>query len=145
MARKILAIIAGVVTGFIIVFIGDATVRAVDPPPLGLNYMDKNVMMDYITTIPTYVLVIMVLFWMISAFTGGLVSAVICKREWRSCALITGSILLASALLNLIMTAPAHPAWMWIAALAGYVPAALLGGYLVRPNTIKEPLIPEKK
>src|SRR3954468_18168648 len=106
MAKKILAIIAGVITGFIIVFIGDATVKAMYPPPLGLNYMDKNLMMDYVARIPKYVLVILVIFWMLSAFTGGLVAAFINKAEWKSCALITGSILLAAALLNLVMTAP---------------------------------------
>ena len=135
MAKKILAIIAGVVTGFIIVFIGDATVHAMNPPPLGLNYMDKNLMMDYVAHIPKYVLVILVIFWMLSAFTGGLVAAVINKVEWKFCALITGSILLAAALLNLVLTAPSHPMWMWIAALVGYIPAALLGGWMMRPKT----------
>jgi hypothetical protein len=134
MAKKILAIIAGVITGFLIVFIGDATVHAINPPPLGLNYMDKNVMVNYVATIPTWVLVVMVIFWMLSAFTAGVVAGVIDKPEWKSCSLITGSILLAAALLNLIMTAPSHPMWMWIAALVGYVPAALLGGWLMRPK-----------
>jgi hypothetical protein len=130
MAKKILAIIAGVITGFIIVFIGDATVHAINPPPLGLNYMDKNVMMNYVANIPVYVLVIMCIFWLLSAFTGGLVASVIRKSEWRFCALVTGGILLAAAILNLALVP--HPIWMWAVALIGYLPMALLGGSLVR-------------
>src|SRR5688572_15722228 len=132
MARKILAIIAGVITGFIIVFIGDATVHAMDPPPMGLNYMDKNVMKDYVASIPMYILVIMCIFWLLSAFTGGLVAALIKRSEWRFCALVTGGILLAAAILNLALVP--HPMWMWIVALVGYLPAALIGGSLVSPK-----------
>ncbi len=134
MARRILAIILGVVAGIIIVFIGDATVHSINPPPLGLEYMDKNVMNDYIAKIPTYVMVIMVIFWLLSSFVAGLVAALVKRSEWKKVALITGSILLATALLNLALVS--HPIWMWIVALAGYIPAAMLGGYLVRPKTL---------
>jgi hypothetical protein len=130
--KKVLAIIAGVISGFLMVFIGDAIVHAINPPPLGLNYMDKNVMLNYVKTIPQYILVIMTLFWILSSFVGGLVTAVIVRIEWKSAALTTGGILLAAALLNLVMTAPAHPMWMWIVALVGYLPAALLGAWIIR-------------
>jgi hypothetical protein len=130
--KKILSIVAGVVTGFVIVFIGDATSHAMNPPPLGLNYMDKNVMMDYVSKIPTYVLVVMVIFWLLSSLLGGLISALLNKTEWKRNSLTTGAILMAAAILNLVMIT--HPAWMWIAVLAGYLPMALLGGWLVRPK-----------
>jgi hypothetical protein len=132
--KKVFSIVAGVITGFAIVFIGDATSHAMNPPPLGLNYMDKNVMMDYVAKIPTYVLVIMVIFWLASSFLGGLVSALIQKTEWKRNSLTTGAILMAAAILNLIMIT--HPVWMWITVLAGYLPAALLGGWLMRPKTV---------
>ena len=129
--KKVLAIIAGVVSGFLIVFVGDAVIHALHPMPLGLNYMDKTVMMNYVENIPKYLLVMMVCFWALSAFIGGLVATLIEKVQWKSACMSTGGILLAAAMLNLIMTAPSHPLWMWVAALVLYLPSALLGGWLI--------------
>jgi hypothetical protein len=134
MIKKILAIIAGILTGFIIVFIGDATTHKLHPVPDGINYMDKNAMKDYITTIPTWVFVIMILFWVLSSFLGGLVSARINRAGWKSSATITGAILMGAALLNLALMP--HPLWMWLAVIALYIPAALAGGYLVRGTAV---------
>lgn len=130
--KKVFSIVAGVTTGFVIVFMGDASTHALHPVPLGLNYMDKNVMLDYIATIPTYIRVIMMAFWLLSSFFGGMVSARLYRAEWKKSALTTGCILMAASLLNLIMTTPAHPTWMWIGALAGYIPLAFIGGWLVK-------------
>lgn len=128
--KRSLSVIAGVIVGIILVFIGDSTTRALNPPPVGINFMDKNVMNQYISTIPTYIFIIMVLFWLFSSFIGGMLAARLNRVEWRVSALITGSILMVAAILNLVMIS--HPVWMWIAVLAGYIPAALLGGMLGR-------------
>jgi hypothetical protein len=128
--KKILAIVAGVVTGFIVTFIGDATVHAIHPLPSGLNFMDKSVMTTYIASIPTYVFVIMIIFWALSAFFGGMLAARICRPEWKRVSLSTGAILMAAAILNLIMIS--HPLWLWVVTLLIYLPAAFLGGWLVR-------------
>lgn len=87
--KKVISIILGVITGFVIVFIGDATTHALNPPPLGLNFMDKNVMMAYVATIPTYIMIIMMLFWIVSSFMGGLVAARLNRNEWKRSGLIT--------------------------------------------------------
>jgi hypothetical protein len=130
--KKVLSIIAGVITGFVIVFIGDAVSHSLNPMPVGLNYMDKSVMVAYVASIPTYVLVIMVIFWMLSSFLGGMLAARINRPEWKRACLVTGAILMAAALLNLALIP--HPLWMWIAALIGYIPMAYLGGMLVKPK-----------
>jgi hypothetical protein len=133
--KRVLAVIAGVITGFVVIFVGDATAHSLHPMPLGLNHMDKNVMLNYIAGIPKYVMVVLVVFWLLSAFLGGLVAGFLFKSQWRSAAATTGAILLAANLLNLIMTAPAHPVWMWICAIAGILPFAFIGGWIVRPKT----------
>lgn len=132
--RKILSVVTGVVAGIAIVFVGDATIHAINPPPVGLNYLDKNVMVAYVAGIPTYVLVIMLLFWMLSSFTGGLLAGWINRPEWKSSAMITGGILLAAAVLNMVLVS--HPLWIWIAALVLYLPSAMLGGWLVNRNNV---------
>ena len=131
--KKVISIVAGVATGFIVVFIGNATKQAINPPPLGINFMDKNVMQAYVASIPTYVMVIMVIFWLCSSFLGGMVAARLNRAEWKRASLITGSILMAAAIFN--MTLMPHPLWMWITALAGYIPAAFIGAWLQQPKS----------
>ena len=135
--KKVFAIVTGVVAGFAIVFIGDATTHALSPVPNGLDYTNRDEMRAYIESIPMYVLVIMVVFWLASSFLGAMLAARIYRFEWKRTALITGGILMAAAILNLAMIP--HPGWMWIAVIAGYIPAALLGGWLVRPKTVPLP------
>lgn len=128
--KRIIGIVTGVACGFVIVFCGDAITHALHPVPYGFNYADSSAMQHYISGIPRYIFLLMTFFWLLSAFCGGLVSALITKTEWKRSSLTTGAILLAAALLNLVMTTPAHPLWMWLAALAGYIPAAFLGGWM---------------
>lgn len=135
--KKLLAIVSGVIAGFVIVFIGDATVHALNPLPSSLDPSNRNEIGSYITTIPTYVLVVMTIFWLGSSFLGAMLAARINRADWKHTALITGSILMAASILNLALLP--HPAWMWITALCGYVPFALLGGWFVRPKTVLLP------
>ena len=130
--KRVLAIITGIVTGFIIVFIGDATVHALYAPPKGVDYNNREAMRELMNAVPMYVLIVMLLFWLGSAFLGAMLAARINRVAWKQTALITGSILMAAALLNMALVP--HPAWMWIVVLAGYIPVALLGGWLVRPK-----------
>jgi len=135
--KRLFAIILGVVAGIAIVFIGDSTCKALSPLPKGLDSGNRDEMRIFIDSIPIYVLVIMTIFWLGSSFLGAMLAVKINRVYWKQTALITGGILLALALLNLIMTP--HPAWMWLAALMGYLPVALLGGYLARPKSVPLP------
>lgn len=135
--KRVFAIIIGVVAGFAIIFIGDATTHALSPLPHGLDYTNRAEMREYIASVPLYVLIIMVIFWLASSFLGAMLASRLHRIEWKRTSLITGGILMAAAILNLAMLP--HPGWMWISALAGYIPAALLGGWLVRPTTVKLP------
>jgi hypothetical protein len=121
MARKVLSVIAGVITGFVFVFIGGATANKVGDA--GSRDQDS-------ATAPGYVLVIMVVFWLLSAFFGGMIAARINRVQWKQSAAIVSAILLGTALLGLAMNP--RPIAMWIAALLLYLPVGLLGGYLVR-------------
>ena len=129
MARKIISVIAGVIVGFLFVFIGDSVCMRLYAPPIGLNPMDQINYNNSIAGIPTYVMVIMLLFWMLSAFFGGLVTSIINKAGWKKSSLATGGILLAASILNMINVS--HPTWMVISAVILYIPMAYLGGMVV--------------
>jgi hypothetical protein len=128
MKRKVLAVIAGVITGFIFVFIGDATANKMNISG-SINQADDAT--------PGYVLVLLVIFWLLSAFFGGMVASRINRLQWKQSAIITGAILLGAALLSLAMNQ--RPVAMWIAALLLFLPVALLGGYLVGGKSIRIP------
>ena len=138
MLKRIIAVITGVVVGFIVVFIGDATTHKLNGghAPDG---MDREALSGYVSNIPVYVLVIMVLFWMLAAFLGGFIAAKINKDSWKQVSLITGGILFAATLLNLAMIP--HPAWMWIAAVVLIIPAAFLGGKIALPKVLSPPAV----
>lgn len=118
-------------------FIGDATTHALNPVPKGIDYTNRDEMRQYIASIPLYVLIIMIIFWLGSSFLGSMLAARIHRAGWKRTALITGGILMAASILNLAMLP--HPGWMWVATVAGYIPAALLGGWLVRPQSVSLP------
>lgn len=130
--KKILSIVAGVVVGFVIVFIGDATTHALSPIPANLNVTDKSAIANYISSIPLYVMIIMAIFWLFSTFIAAMLAARINRSEWKNTALITGSILMAASILNLMLIP--HPLWMWLVVIIGYLPVSLLAGYLIRPK-----------
>jgi hypothetical protein len=135
--KKVFAMATGVVTGFVLVFIGDATTHSLSPVPKGLDYTNRADMRDYIASIPMYVLVIMVIFWLASSFLGSMMAARINRTDWKRTGLATGGILMAAAVLNLALLP--HPLWMWIVTLIGYLPAAFLGSWLVKPRVVELP------
>ncbi len=129
MLKRILSVIAGIATGFVVVFIGDSITHIINPPPAGLNFEDKNAINHYAASIPTYVLVLMLFFWILSSFLGGLVAAKINPDRWKVSSSITGALLMIAAILNMLLIP--HPIWMMIASVILYIPAAYLGGKLV--------------
>lgn len=131
--RKVISVILGVVTGFIIIFIGDATTHALYPVPPGLDYANREQVRAFVDSVPMVVKIIMVVFWLGSAFLGAMLASRINRNDWKRTSIITGSILLAAALLNLAMVP--HPAWMWLVAILGYIPTAFFAGWLVKPKT----------
>jgi len=129
MARTIISVIGGVIIGLIFVFIGDSVCMRLYEPPIGLNPLDQVNFSNYAKSIPTYVLAVMLVFWMLSTFFGGMISALINREAWKKSSLITGSVLLAASILNMINVP--HPTWMVITAVVLYIPAAYLGGVVV--------------
>ena len=123
-----MAVIAGVLTGILLVFIGDGASHSLFPPPAGINFHKREEFIKYISAIPAQAFILMLAFWLLAAFFGGFVSSKINNANWRRSSIITGIILLAATVLNLFMIP--HPLWMVISAVALTIPAAWLGGKL---------------
>lgn len=128
MKKNLLAIFAGIVTGFVVVAIGDAINHQAFPPPEGIDFNDKAALEKLMLTMPTWVLGCMLLSWLVAAFAGGFVAGKINKEGWKKSCLITGIVLLAGAVANMILIP--HPVWMMAGAGIGYIPCAYAGGRL---------------
>lgn len=102
MKKRILSVMAGVVAGFITVSIGDAITQQLYPAN-GLNYQDKEALKNFITQLPTTCFIIMLGFWCLSSFIGGLVAGKVNPDSWMRSSLLTGLILLAAAVGNMVM------------------------------------------
>jgi hypothetical protein len=128
MFKRIFSVFVGLVTGIIIVMIGDASIHILFPNPEGINLNHKEAIESFMKSVPTSILIIMLSFWILSSFLGGYVAGKINKTEWKISAIITGSALMIVAILNML-TIP-HPMWMVLLSVILYIPASYIGGKL---------------
>jgi uncharacterized membrane protein required for colicin V production len=136
MLNRILAVVVGIITGFLIVTFGDLIVHQFIIVPDDLNVLDKKSMADFVGHIPTIFLITMVGYWLLSSFVGAMIASIINRNGWRNTSLIVGAILMSGAVSNLIIIP--HPSWMLVVSAIGYLPFALLGGkitsMLIKPK-----------
>ncbi|MGZ3921615.1 MAG: hypothetical protein ACXVNO_03530 [Bacteroidia bacterium] len=128
MGRKILSVIAGVLTGILLIFVGEGASHSFFPPPQNIDFHNKEAFTAYVTSIPPQVFTLILAFWLLAAFFAGFVSSKINKANWKRSSIITGTILLAGTILNLFMIP--HPIWIIISAVLLTIPAAYFGGKL---------------
>lgn len=128
MGRNILAVVAGLITGMILIAAIEYVGHQIYPLPEGLDMHDPDAIRAYLETAPTGSLWMVILAYAIGAFDAGLVSSVIARQDSRRVALICGLFLLAFGLINLFLIP--HPAWFWVLSLAVFLPSAYLGSLL---------------
>lgn len=132
MGRKILAVLAGMITGGLIVMIFDELSHLIAPPPEGLDFTDKEAITEFMKTVPVSAFLVMLAGWLLSAFSGAFVASKIVPLSWKSVSLLTGGILMLGAIMNMVMLP--HPVWMMVIGILGYFPLAWLGGKLAGRN-----------
>ncbi len=133
MLKTLLAIIVGISAGFVTVIAGDYLIHFIQPPPTDLTPGDSAAFAAYIDSIPFFVLFLLQLVWLASAFIGGFAASAIDKANWQRSTMISGLLLLAAAGIN--MTMIEHPLWMWIVSITFYPPLAWVGGGLAQKFT----------
>lgn len=128
MGKKILAVIAGTFIGWTIVFTGEMIAHLMHAPPAGFDFNDQEAVKQLMASMPASAFLFLVFVWGLSSFGGGLLTALIVKDDWKKLALITGSILLLGAIINMFMVP--HPLWVNVLTILIYIPAAYFGGKL---------------
>lgn len=126
MLKKILVIIAGVVTGTIIIFLVESLGHLIYPPPKGIDVHDIEALKDMMKEIPLGALLFVLLAYALGSFCGGLISGLLSKSSKIINSIIVGAVLMTFGIINLLMIP--HPFWFSIVSTLTYIPCAYFGG-----------------
>jgi hypothetical protein len=130
--RAVLAVVAGVVTGSVVITIIESLAHRVYPlPPLDFN--DPVALRAAIATLPLMALILVVVGWTVGTLAGARTAVAISPR--RQVAWIVGGLFVASTALNLYLIP--HPVWMAVAGPAAVLAAAWLVSRSVGPLPLR--------
>lgn len=130
MGRNLLAALAGLATAFATIMLVEFAGHALYPPPPGINPANTADMARLVGTLPMGALLMVVVAWVIGAFDGGFVAALLAGPARPRLAALAPGVMMTAGVVGMIVAIPAHPAWMAVAGLVLPVPAALAGGAL---------------
>ena len=128
MIRLVLGIVAGIVTGMIVISLMEMIGHAIWPPVAGMNAGDMDAVRASIAAMPLAALGFIVAGWTAGAFVGALVANLIAGRA------LAGWIIAGLVVVSIIANAAMIPAPIWMPA-SGIV-LALLAGWIasrIRP------------
>jgi len=121
--RRILAVVAGVVVGGLVVFVVQAIGHRVYPPPEGIDPMDREAMAEVARNLPTGAFGFVVGAWVAGALAASRVASGIAAHAgpgWTA-----GLVLVAFTVVNLVLLP--HPTWVAFGGVAGMLVAIALG------------------
>lgn len=128
--RGLVAVVAGLVAAFAVVFVCEALGHMLYPPPPGLDISNPDDQKRMMELIPTGAKVAVVIAWFLGTLAGSLVAVKIGRRP-----LYAWVIAVISILLSIVTTMMfPHPVWMIVAAVVLPVLAAVLAIRLGRPQ-----------
>lgn len=130
MGRTILGALAGLVVAFFTIMLVELASHHVYPPPPGIDPGNTADMARLIGMLPFGALLMIVLAWVIGAFDGGFVAALIAGGNRPRIAALVPALMVMAGVVGMIVVMPAHPTWMSAAGLLLPIPAALLGAKL---------------
>lgn len=130
MGRTILGAVAGLAVAFFTIMLVEFASHAAYPPPPGLDPMVTADMAQIMATLPPGAMLLVVAAWVMGAFDGGFVAALIARGQRPRVAAIVPALMVMAGVVGMIVQMPAHPKWMSIAGLLLPIPAALAGAAL---------------
>jgi hypothetical protein len=126
MVRKILAVVAGVVVGAVVVWVVQLLGHRVVPLPAGMDPTNMESVRAHMAEIPAAAFGFVLLGYVLGALVGGYTAARIGRAP--RLALAVGAILMVFGILNVVLIP--HPLWFTVATFIVFLPAAWLGGRL---------------
>ena len=126
--RGIVATIAGLIAGGLVVFAIEMLAIQLYPMPPGMNQNDPDEMAIWIQTLPTGAFLFILAAYFFGTLGGSWTATKIGRSIWPG--IIVALLLFGGAVMNLVKIP--HPSWMWVAVPVVYIAAALLGIRLAR-------------
>jgi len=126
--RSILAVLAGIVVGFMVVAAVEFVDTTLFPLPRGLDMRDTAAMKQAMAHAPLAALILVIVGWGISALLGAWVAARIARAPRVLHGMIVGIFLLGAAITDMLEFP--HPVWFWICGLLIFLPASYIGAGL---------------
>ena len=131
MGRTILGAMAGMVMTFITIMLIEFAGHQIYPPPPGLNPMVAEDMATILLNMPLGAQLVVIAAWVVGAFDGGMVAALIAGRSRPRTAAIVPGLMVVAGVLGIIIQMPQHPMLMSAAGLLLPIPATLAGAWLI--------------
>jgi hypothetical protein len=132
LTRYVLPVIAGAITGMILIAIGEFGIYYLYPLPPGTRVNDADSLAVAMKLMSPNAFVLLLVNYFIASFCAGLVATLVAKRTTLRPALVVGLVLTLAGLYNVIYMP--HPLWFSIVNLLIYIPAAYLGYRSVRKH-----------
>ena len=130
MGRTLLGAVIGLVTAVITIMLIEFAGHQVYPPPPGLNPMVTEDMAKIMQMLPLGAMLFVVAAWLIGAFDGGFIAALIARKGHPRAAAVVPALMVMAGVVGMIIQMPGHPTWMAIVGLLLPIPAALAGAWL---------------
>jgi hypothetical protein len=122
MGRRVVGVVAGIISALIIVGVVEAIGHSIFPPPPGIDVTNPADLQRLIASQSGAALAMVLAAWFLGAFIGGWVALRIAL--WRTAPWIVSAVIIAGGIWSFVMIP--HPLWMIAAGLALPVLAAML-------------------
>ena len=132
--KNIFAVIAGLIASIIIFSLFEYLSTMFYPFPKDLDVTNMTGMKDYISTLPSAALWIILGGYAIGSFVAGLIIGSISKSPLNKLPFIAGGILTIAAIINLISIP--HPVWFMIVNVLLYIPLVIFGNSITGKNVV---------
>jgi len=130
MGRTLLGAVAGLISAVVTIMLIEFAGHQVFPPPPGLDPMVTEDMARIMQSLPPGAAVFIVVAWVIGAFDGGFVAALIARNGHPRAAAVVPALMVMAGVVGMIVKMPGHPLWMAVVGLLLPIPAALAGAWL---------------
>jgi hypothetical protein len=121
--RHIGAVIAGLISAFVLVAGAEGIVHVMYPPPPGTNMEDFEQVKRFVAALPVTAYVLVLAGWLIATFVGTWLAAKIARNPLAG--YIVGTLLLAGGVFNAFKIP--QPVWFSIVSFVIYIGATFVG------------------
>jgi hypothetical protein len=125
MVKNLLAVVAGVIVGGLMVAVMEIIGHSLFPPPPGLDASNPASLAKLMEQVPMGAKLSVVVAWAVGSLAAGFVAGKLASFNGSTMALIAGGVLLCAG--GYTMIAIPHPVWMVIAGLLVPLPSAYAG------------------